>query len=55
MSPLWPDGALAEAGWADALARGVVDPEVSADWDRRRAVFDRVRRIPRPRLHSWAL
>lgn len=52
MSPLWSDKALAEAGWANAAAR---DSDAPAGWDKPPAMFDRIRRIPRPRLHSFAL
>lgn len=54
MSPLWSDEALAEAGWANAVERGLVD-EAPCPWPRRGAALDRVRRIPRPRVHSCAL
>ena len=53
MSPLWSDKALAQAAWANAVARGLVDED--ADTDKGSAGFERVRRMPRPRLHSWAL
>ena len=56
MSPLWSDQALAEAGWADAVERGLVDSSASAKWDKRPSAFARVGRIPRPRpTHSFAL
>src|SRR5512144_1423273 len=56
MSPLWSDKALAQAAWANAVARGLVDDEDMADdAEKESAAFERVRRVPRPRLHSWAL
>ena len=54
MSPLWSDKALAEAAWANAVARGLVDEDRAADREKESGV-ERVRRIARPRLHSWAL
>ncbi len=51
MSPLWSDTALAEAAWANAVERGLVDEKAQA----RPAAVERVRRIPRPRAHSYAL
>ena len=54
MSPLWSDQALAEAGWANAVERGLVD-ERPAPWPRRPAVLERVRRIRRQPVHSFAL
>ena len=55
MSPLWSDTALAEAAWANAVERGLVDEQTKAPWPRRSVVLERVRRIPRPRVHSFAL
>ena len=56
MSPLWSDKALAQAAWANALARGLVyEDGADADPDKGSTGFERVRRMPRPRLHSWAL
>ena len=56
MSPLWSDKALAQAAWANAVARGLVDDDdAAADPEKVSAGFERVRRMPRPRLHSWAL
>ena len=46
MSPLWSDEALANAAWAKAVDTGLIDDVRGKD---------RVRRIPRPRLHSFAL
>jgi len=54
MSPLWSDKALAEAAWANAIARGLVDEDRAAERDKESGV-ERVRRIARLRLHSWAL
>lgn len=54
MSPLWSEAALAEAGWADAVARGRVD-EAPCPWPRRGRSLERVRRIPRPLVDSLAL
>ena len=53
MSPLWNDKALAEAAWANALARGLVDDDRSAD--RKKIALERVRRVLRPPAHSYAL
>ena len=56
MSPLWSDKALAQAALANAVARGLVDADDSAaDADKGTAGVERVRRMPRTRLHSWAL
>jgi hypothetical protein len=56
MSPLWSDLALARAALADAVARGVVDEPVLEPQERKiRTRLQRVRRIPRPRLTSFAL
>ena len=49
MSPLWSDTALAEAAWANAVERGLVDEKPQA------RPVERVRRVPRPRVHSFAL
>ncbi|HEX6741322.1 MAG TPA: hypothetical protein VF079_05950 [Sphingomicrobium sp.] len=49
MSPLWSDTALAEAAWANAVERGLVDEK-----PQERPV-ERVRRIQRPRVDSFAL
>jgi hypothetical protein len=46
MSPLWSDEALAKAAWAKAVDTGLVVDATAKD---------RVRRIPRPRVHSFAL
>jgi len=54
MSPLWSDKALAEAAWANAIARGLVDEDRAAEREKESGV-ERVRRIARPRVHSWAL
>jgi hypothetical protein len=54
MSPLWSDKALAQAAWTKAVARGLVD-ENAADHEKESTGIDRIRRVPRPRLHSWAL
>jgi hypothetical protein len=54
MSPLWSDKALAQAAWANAVARGLVDDD-DANSEKESTGFERVRRMPRPRLHSWAL
>ena len=54
MSPLWSDKALAQAAWANAVARGLVDDDATGDLEKTSG-FERVRRMPRPRLHSWAL
>jgi hypothetical protein len=51
VSPLWSDADLAEAAWANAVERGLVDEKAKA----RLTVLERVRRIPRPRVHSFAL
>jgi hypothetical protein len=53
MSPLWNDKALAEAAWANAVARGLVDEDGSSD--RKKIALERVRRVLRPRLQSYAL
>lgn len=55
MSPLWSDKALAQAAWANAVALGLVDDAPAADDEKDSAGFEPVRRVPRPRLHSWAL
>jgi hypothetical protein len=53
VSPLWNDKALAEAAWANAIARGLVDDDRPAD--RKKISLDRVRRVLRPAAHSCAL
>lgn len=55
MSPLWSDKALAQAAWANAVARGLIDNDPAAAHEKESAGFERARRVPRPRLHSWAL
>jgi hypothetical protein len=55
VSPLWSDTALAEAAWANAVERGLVDEQAKAPWPRRAVTLERVRKVPRPRLHSHAL
>jgi hypothetical protein len=56
MSPLWSDLALARAALADAVARGVVDEKaLQPQRQKIRNRLPRVRRIPRPRLTSFAL
>lgn len=55
MSPLWSDKALAQAAFANAVARGIIDDDSRAANDKDPADIERVRRMPRPRLHSWAL
>jgi len=55
VSPLWSDTALAEAAWANAVDRGLVDDKASAPWPRRPVTLDPVRRIRRPRANSFAL
>ncbi len=54
MSPLWSDKALAEAAWANAVERGIIDEDPAARREKESG-FGRVRRIARPRLQSWAL
>ena len=53
MSPLWNDKALAEAAWANAVSRGLVDDDRPAD--SKKVALDRVRRVLRPAAHSYAL
>jgi hypothetical protein len=59
MSPLWSDMALARAALAKAVERGVVDeqpaPEKSASEKKDPAWREAVRRLPLPRLASFAL
>src|SRR5262245_35851881 len=64
VSPLWTDEALAEAAWANAVARGLVyeakDSELCTRARRERSgvekrTLPRVRRTLRPRLSSYAL
>ena len=52
MSPLWNDKALAKAAWAKAVSLGLVDEDSSAGEKKQP---ERVRRMLRPRLHSYAL
>ena len=51
MSPLWSDTALAEAAWTNAVERGLIEDKPRA----RPTEPERVRRIVRPRVHSFAL
>jgi len=53
VSPLWNDKALAEAAWANAVARGLVDDDGSAG--QKKISLDRVRRVLRPPMQSYAL
>jgi hypothetical protein len=53
MSPLWNDKALAEAAWANAVARGLVDDDRPADG--KKISLDRVRRVLRTPARSYAL
>ncbi len=55
MSPLWSDKALAQAAWDNAVARGLIDQDRSAEPEPKCPWPESVRRVPRPRLHSWAL
>lgn len=52
MSPLWSDSALAKAAWTNAVASGLIDSSSSA---KDSGEIARIRRVPRPRLHSFAL
>ena len=55
MSPLWSDRALAQAAWANAVALGLVDEDPQDRAQSKHKGLERVRRMPRPRLHSKAL
>ena len=58
MSPLWSDMALARAAWDKAIERGLVDERDPAKAQPKRPLIAhpmRIRRLPRPRLHSFAL
>jgi hypothetical protein len=55
MSPLWSDEALAQAGWAKAVERGVVDESDAPVRTIHPSWMERVRRPARSKRHSFAL